>query len=129
MVAVVSQVTVVLLGLWLGGLGLMMMTVPRRALRALAAMGSRPLIHFGEMGLRALAGLALILAAEHARFPMALTVIGLFLMVSAAVLTLLPRRWHSAYSMWWAGHIPVWAVRTIGPLSVGMGGLLVWIVI
>ncbi len=126
MIVAVCQGLLVLLGLWLAGLGVWMVVAPQRALDVLAMMGHTPLIHLGEMAVRIMAGLVFILAAATTRHPAAISMIGVFLIVSALALMLLPRRWHVAYSTWWAARIPVWAVRLIGPISVGMGGLLAW---
>ena len=113
-------------GVWLIGLSLFMLAAPHRSLRALAAMGGTPMIHFGEMAQRSLAGAVLMLAAAASRFPLALTLIGGFLIASAVVLMLAPRRWHAAYSTWWAARIPVWAVRFSAGLSILAGGVLIW---
>lgn len=114
---------------WMIGLGVFMAVAPRRALAALAAMGGTPRVHFGEMAIRILAGAALMLVSGASRFPQALWLIGAFLIVSAVVLMLLPRRWHSAYSQWWAARIPVRAVRVVAPTSVLIGAALIWTVV
>lgn len=129
MITTASQAVTVVLGLWMIGLGGFMALAPTRALAALAAMGGTPAVHFGEMTLRIGAGVALMGAAEASRFPTALQVVGAFLIVSAVVLMLLPRRWHSAYSRWWAARIPVWAVRIVAPTSVLIGAVLIWTVV
>lgn len=121
----VAQGVVVLAGAWLILLGLFMAVAPRRALSALRAMGGTPQVHFGEMALRTAIGLALVVAAPVSRFPTAVAVIGAFLIVSALVLMLLPRRWHAAYSRWWADRIPVLAVRLIAPASILAGAALI----
>jgi len=92
-------------------------------------MGGSPTVHIGEMSLRILAGLAMVFAAAASRFPVAITVIGSFLIISAIVLLLLPRRWHATYSTWWSRRMPVAAVRMIAPMSWSMGGALIWIMI
>ncbi|GAA0622111.1 hypothetical protein GCM10009422_17550 [Brevundimonas kwangchunensis] len=122
----VSQWACVAAGLWLIGLGVWMGLRPRQALAVLAAMGSSPPIHFGEMAVRAGVGAAIMGAASVSRAPLILTVFGAFLIVSACVLALLPRRWHSTYSRWWAARIPVTTVRLISPLSVIGGAVLIW---
>ena len=121
-----SQFLSLTAGLWLAGLGVWMAARPRKALEALAAMGSSPAIHFGEMAVRSLIGAAILGAAPTSRAPLVLTVFGGFLIVSAVVLVLLPRRWHAAYSTWWAARIPVAAVRLIAPFSIIGGAALIW---
>ncbi len=129
MTATVAQYLTIGVGLWLIGLSVFMLAAPRRALKALEAMGGTPAVHFGEMALRTAAGIALVLAAATSRFPHAIALIGGFLVVSALVLMLLPRRWHASYSTWWAQRIPVIAVRLVAPLSLVAGGVLVWAVL
>ncbi|MFN7128652.1 MAG: hypothetical protein ACK4OJ_06260 [Brevundimonas sp.] len=115
----------VLAGGWLIVVGVFMAAAPRRALAVLAAMGGTPSVHFGEMVVRGLAGLVLVVAAPASRLPAWIAVIGGFLIVSALALALLPRRWHSHYSRWWAQRIPPFAVRLIAPVSILGGGLLI----
>ncbi len=129
MVAFVAQWLVVLAGVWLIALGVFMALTPRRALAVLAAMGGSAAIHFGEMAVRAFAGAALLAAAAPSRFPLVLMVFGAFLIGSALVIAVLPRRWHSTYSRWWAKRIPSWLVLLIAPLSVAGGGALIWVVV
>ncbi|WP_436355558.1 hypothetical protein [Brevundimonas sp. CEF1] len=129
MITTISQGIVLLTGVWLIGISLMMLAAPRRALRALSAMGGSNAVHFGELGLRLLVGIAFVPAAAMSKAPMAISVIGWFLAASAVALMILPRRWHSAYSTYWAGRIPVLAVRLMAPLSVIAGIVLIWIVV
>lgn len=126
MIVTVSQWLAVLVCVWLMGLSLFMLLAPQRALGVLAAMGGTPLIHFGEMAGRIAAGAVLVLAAGGSRFPQVITLIGAFLIVSALVLMVLPRRWHAAYSTWWAKRIPVWAVRVSAVGSILAGAVLIW---
>lgn len=129
MFAAASQWLVIVVGLWLIGLGVFMLIQPRQALGALGQLGGSPTIHIGEMAMRIIAGIAMVFAAAASRFPVAVSVIGSFLIVSALVLLLLPRRWHAAYTTWWSGRIPVAVVRLIAPMSWAMGWALIWIVI
>ena len=116
-------------GIWLIGLGGFMLVRPKNALAALGRMGGSAAIHIGEMAVRILVGLALVIAAEASRYPVVITALGGFLIASAVVLLILPRRWHAAYSTWWAGRIPEAAVRLIGPVSWLMGGALIWVML
>lgn len=102
---------------------------PQLAHQGLLAMGSTPLIHFGEHGLRALAGLTLILVAGHSRFPHTLTWTGLFIVVSSVLIALAPRRWHHAYARQCAKWLPPAVMRVLSPLPLVLAGLLIWAVI
>lgn len=123
---VISQWVAVAAGVWLIGLGVWMAIFPDRALSALAAMGGSPLVHFGEMIIRLLIGAALVGAGPVSRLPALIPLIGWFLIVSAIILMVLPRRWHAAYSTWWAARIPRAAVRLVAPVAVIGGAALIW---
>lgn len=112
-------------GVVLGGVSLFMLLNPRAALLALGRMGSTPLIHYGELTVRIAAGAGLAAAAAASRFPQTLLVAGLFLIVSAVVLLVLPRRWHAGYSSWWARRLPPFAVRVSGLVGAAAAGALV----
>lgn len=125
-ITLLSQIIGLTAGFWLIGLGVWVALRPYQALGALAAMGSSPAIHFGEMGARTLIGAAIVGAASTSRTPVILAGFGGFLIVSAVMLMLLPRRWHAAYSTWWAARIPATAVRVVAPLSMIGGASLIW---
>ena len=92
MFATASQWLVIVGGLWLIGLGAFMLVQPRQALRVLGQMGGSPMAHFGELAVRILVGIAMVLAAAASRFPVAIAVIGSFLIVSALLLVTAPIR-------------------------------------
>ena len=127
MLASTSALLIAATGVGLAGLSVLILLAPERAIQALSRFGSTPLIHFGELSLRAVIGLILVVGASATRHPLAVTVIGGFLTASALVLMLLPRRWHARYSGWWAARIPVGAVRLLAPVSLLAGVALVWV--
>ncbi|MBN9464128.1 hypothetical protein [Brevundimonas sp.] len=129
MIVWASRGFVVLVGVWLVGLGVFMLARPRLALAALARLGGSPGVHIGEMMLRLLAGAAFLIASASTRHPTLMSVVGLFLVLSACVILALPRLWHAAYSAWWAKRIPVGGVRAIASISIALGGLVIWVLI
>lgn len=88
---------------------------------ALAKMAGTNLIHYGEIGLRALAGAGLWLAAGAVSDSRGFVSAGLFLMATSAALLLIARRWHAKYAGWRARRIPVSAVRPFALVSLGAG--------
>lgn len=125
MIDVAAVFVSLLAGLWLILVGLFMLFYPARALRALALFGSTPLLHFSELGLRMVAGLALILAGPFSHLPEFLVLAGWFIALSSVVLMLLPRTWHAAYAIWWSARLSVTAVRWLAPVACLAGAALI----
>lgn len=112
-----------LLAAWLVVAGLVMLLAPRLALRAVAGFGSTVLVHFGELGFRLAAGVALVVADPSSSASGIVAPIGWFLIVSSVVLMLLPRSWHAAYAIWWARRLPPVFLRLVAPIAIA-GGLI-----
>ena len=127
MIDAAAIVVSLLAGLWLFLVGLFMLFLPARALRALAMFGSTPLLHFSELGLRMVAGLALIVAGPYSRLPEFLVPAGWFIALSSVVLMLLPRAWHAAYATWWSARFSISAVRGLGPVACLAGAALIFL--
>ncbi|MEQ7156382.1 hypothetical protein [Brevundimonas aurifodinae] len=127
MLASAFAVVIVLTGVALAALSVLIAVQPRRALQALSRFGSTARIHFGELSLRAAIGMAFVLGGPATRYPTAIGAIGAFLVVSALILMVLPRRWHAAYSSGWAKRIPVWTVPVLAVISLAAGSVLVWV--
>ena len=123
-----SRLIVQLFALWLIAVAGLCLLRPRLALRGLGAMGSTPLIHFGEHTLRAMFGLALIDVSDATPWPPYFLWAGVFIVASSAVIALAPRRWHHAYAMFWARRLPPWSLRVMAPFTAGVGGGLFWAV-
>lgn len=121
-----SRYALYVAAVWLFAVALLMLMRPRLALQGLDAMGSTPLIHFGEHFLRGLAGLALIGVSGVSRYPEIFFWAGAFIVATSILIALAPRRWHHAYAQWWARRIPPAAVRAMAPVSVAAGLALIW---
>ena len=113
------------LGWIMVGLGLFGLAQPGR----MAGLAGR--VNFTD-GLRYLGafarfaiGLALYLAADQTRFPLALELLGIFSVLAGIVLLLLRRatlqRWVGLAVSWPSG-----ALRAIGAVALGLGGFLVY---
>ncbi len=112
---------VISFALWLLAVSVMMLARPHLMLKALRKMGSTPLIHYTELSVRFIVGVAIYYWAEFSGLGVFVIWAGLFLSVTALILMMIPRPWHHAYAVWWAGKIPPRAVQCLSPLSFVMG--------
>ena len=113
-------------GLWLICAGAFMAFRPEAALHVVSLTASTRTINNVEQGLRLLAGLALVVRAPASKFPQAFEVAGWFIILSSAVLLILPLRWHAAYACWWANRLSPAAVHVVAPFSALAGVGLIY---
>lgn len=119
-----ALIGVILAGLWLVLVAGLMWFLPDRCLRWLGLMASTWRINIIELGLRGLAGLALVGRAEMSKAPTAFEISGWFIVVTSILILLTPRRLHAAYAVWWSGKLPSSFVRLMA-LPTAIGGALI----
>lgn len=111
---------------WLVWAGWLMAFRPSSALDLLSRTATTSRINAIEQVPRLIAGAAMMVRAEVARFPDFFTIAGGFIVATSVVLLIVPLRWHNGYAVFWAKRVPLPAVRLIAPLSV-LGGIgLIW---
>jgi hypothetical protein len=113
---------------WLTLIGLIMAFAPARALAMLRLAGSSVLINVGELGMRLVFGLALVGTHPVSKFPHFFLYFGAFMAASSVLILLIPRRWHSAYAVWWANRLPAWFLRVMAPVTFAAAGALLYAV-
>lgn len=118
---VAALIIVIAAGLWLIAVGGLMALRPQRALDFLSLTASSHRVNLAEQGLRMLGGVALVVRAASSKFPASFEIGGWFVILSSAVLIVIPLRLHAGYANWWAKRLPLWAVRTVAPVSVLAG--------
>ena len=111
---------------WLAFVGAVCIGRPAAARATLSRMGSTWPIHVGEHLLRGIVGVALVVRAPATAFSGAFALAGWFLVASSLAILLAPRRWHHAFSAWWAERIPLAAWRVVGGASIGAAGVVAW---
>ncbi len=111
---------------FLTSLSLSMLINPAKMRKTLAKMGSTNLIHFSELGIRLVLGLALYTVAPATDYALGLKVFGGFMAVTAVIIMVLPRRWHQAYAQQAAKRLtPTW-IKVFATLSLCGGLWLLW---
>lgn len=129
MMTTAAQWLVMLSGIWLIAVSMLMVASPQTALRHLSKMASRNFINYLEITLRMIWGLALVEYAKFSRFPEVLRSFGLLLVITSAVLFLIPRKWHARYAVWWSNKLPPPFVRIASSFSFALGVFLIWAVV
>ena len=120
-VLILARTVIILAGLWLIAVSLFMIYKPDKALIALSKFASTNLINYTEISLRMLVGISFIVAAIEWHMSFIFNMAGWFLTVSAAVLFVVPRKWHQNYALYWAGKLTPFYVRAFAPLSLAVG--------
>ena len=126
MIQILALAALFLAAGWLALVASVCAVRPGKAREALAAFGTTWTIQIGEQILRGLAGAALIVRAPLSKAPEVFTVAGWFVLASSVLILVLPRRWHNAYSVWWARHTPLWGFRLLALPSVVLAVTLAW---
>lgn len=94
----VAAVIVVLAAFYLIGLAVASVISPTHTRRFLESFASTAGVHYLEMLVRLLVGIAFIGYSPHMLWPKAFWVFGWLLVISTAVLMLIPWRWHRRFA-------------------------------
>lgn len=118
---------VVLSALYLLALGTASLLVPDRARRFLLGFASSRPVHFMELGLRFVAGGALVLYAPRMWLSDAFNLFGWILLVTTAGLLIAPWRWHHRFAR---RAVPLFTrqVALVGLVSLALGAFILWAV-
>ena len=111
------------------GLSFLILLKPRMMLRALRKMGSTTLINYTELSLRFAVGLGVVGLAPFTSYTKLMQLCGVFLIITAIILMLIPRRWHHGYAVWWADKLKPWQIQMATPLSFAVGAAAIGIAI
>lgn len=121
------RVIVFIFGLWLIGVSIFILIIPRVALDTLSKFASTTLINYTELILRLIVGLGIYGLAQYTNYPHLLKLVGLFLIATAIILILIPREWHHKYAIWWANKLKPWQIRVCAPISFVAGCIMIWV--
>jgi uncharacterized membrane protein YfcA len=117
---------VILFGIFIISIGILMLFNPEKALATLRKAGSTNLINYAEITIRLIPAIALVIYSPYSRFPEILKLFGWFMIATSLVLYFVPRKYHHAYSMKWAGILKPIQVRLISPLAFIFGAAMIY---
>lgn len=118
MLAPAAAVVVLFAALYMLGLATLLLARPALASRFLGRFGSTLSAHLIELLVRAVVAIALLLHAPRMLLSDLFTAFGWLLLVTTAVLLVLPWRWHQTFARW---SVPLAARR---PILLGLAALM-----
>ncbi len=106
-----------------------MLCNPRDAKALLRKAGSNALINYGQITLRLLPAIALVIYAIYAKLPKLFFVFGWFMILTSFVLYLVPMKWHHDFAVKSSHKISCTQVRWFPPFAFCFGALMIYAVI
>jgi len=126
---ILAKCVIILFGIFIISVGILMLFNPEKALATLRKAGSTNLINYAEITIRLIPAIALVICAPYSRFPEILKLFGWFMIATSLILYFVPRKYHHAYSMKWAGILKPVQVRLISPLAFIFGSAMIYSVV
>lgn len=125
MLDVLARLVVAATSLYLVGLGVLALARPDRVEVFLLRLAQTPTAHYAELAARAVVGAAFWAVADASHFPEAFRLFGGVLLVTTAVLALLPWRVHRRFAR---RTVPraLRFVGWIGAASLGLGAAMIY---
>lgn len=100
MINLLASILVWLTGLYLISFSLVMFLAPARAKRFLSDFASSAFAHYLELGVRLVAGVAILRYAPQMLFSNFFVIFGWILVVTTVALFAVPWRWHQRFAQW-----------------------------
>jgi uncharacterized membrane protein YfcA len=125
MIIEIARYTTIAFGLFflfIGGLMLFKPTIVRATLRK---AGSTNLINYGEITVRIIPAIALIVISEHSKYPEFFKVFGWFMLATSFILYFVPKKLHHDFSNNAADILKPLYFQLISPLSALIGVLII----
>lgn len=118
---VIAMYVVILFGIFLIGVGLLMLLKPSKARAYLRLAGSTNFINYTEITIRMIPAAGLVLYSEFSMFPEIFKYFGWFMIVTSLVLYFVPRKLHHRYALMCANILTPQLIRVTSPFSMLFG--------
>lgn len=128
-IQVIAKCIIILFGIFLIGVGFLMLFKPLRALSVLRKAGSTNFINYAEITIRMIPAVALVIYADFSKLPEVYKIFGSFMICTSLVLYFVPRKLHHNYAVKAAEILKPIYVRLIAPFSLIFGYLVIYSVL
>ena len=125
----VAKYIVILFGVFLIGVGFLMLLRPNKAREYLRKAGSTNFINYLELTIRLIPAAGLVLYSEFSKYPETFKILGWFMIATSLVLYFIPRRIHHNYAIWCSNILKPKYIRLTSPFSILFGCSIIYSVI
>ncbi len=125
----IAKYVILLFGIFLIGVGLLMLLKPEKAREYLKKAGSTNLINYSEITIRMIPAVSLVFYSEFSKFPEIFKYFGWFMIGTSVVLYFVPRRLHHRYALICADILKPQLIRLTSPFSVIFGFAIIYSVL
>jgi hypothetical protein len=105
-----------------------MLFAPKKARETLRKAGSTNFINYGEITLRMIPAIGLIIYADYSKYPDVFKLFGWFMLGTSTILYFVPRRLHHAYSLKSADILKPLYFQLISPFAFLFGSVVIYCV-
>jgi len=124
----IAKWTVILFGLFIIYVGFLMLFAPKKARETLRKAGSTNFINYGEITLRMIPAIGLIIYADYSKYPDVFKIFGWFMLGTSIILYFVPRRLHHRYSLKSADILKPLYFQLISPFAFIFGSAIIYCV-
>lgn len=122
---VIAKWVVVLFGVFLIGVGFLMLFYPTKARDSLRKAGSTNFINYAEITIRMIPAAGLVLYSDFSKYPDAFRIFGWFMLATSLVLYFVPRKIHHNFALYNADLLKPIYIRSLSPFSMLFGSAVI----
>lgn len=124
----IAKYIVILFGIFLIGVGLLMILKPAKAREYLRKAGSTNFINYAEITIRMIPAAGLVIYSDFSKYPEIFKLLGWFMIATSIVLYFVPRSVHHKYALWCADLLKPKYIRLLSPFSMLFGFAVIYLV-
>jgi len=126
---ILAKFILILFGIFFIWVGILMLIKPHSAINILRKAGSTNFINYGEITIRLIPALSMIIYADSSKYPLPFTIFGGFMLVTSVILYFVPRKLHHSFSLKSAEILKPVYFQLISPFSILIGIAIIYNVV
>ncbi|MFZ1806187.1 MAG: hypothetical protein WAU36_03140 [Cyclobacteriaceae bacterium] len=126
---IIAKWIIIFFGVFLIGVGFLMLLAPEKARATLRKAGSTPFINYAEITLRLIPAISLMVYSDYSKFPLPSFYFGSFMLFTSLVLYFVPVKMHHGFSLRAADILKPLYFQLISPFSMLFGCVIIYLVI